>query len=503
MLRANRVLALSGLLFAGVLTAAPAAAQEPAAAAAPACDVEQMAPTPLAKAAIARNKVVSATSPEDAMKGIRDAMKEVFHKDTRENPLGRDFVAAQFLILAVEYGGEVQTNGDLNFPGDKKASIDLLVTADSLLDIVEAAKPDCAGETSQWREYKPYANRIEMAYNALSANQLDSAEMSAKRAMVMSERAPQAFDVIWRIAAAKEDDATQVKYLQLTVDKLASDTANARTRSNLMFNLGSVQAGMAEKGDAAGKAALYAAADKAYLGVIAEYPASQEAPFAVNGVSVAWAMTNDSSSAIKALEIAKPMLDRYGDVALGQLAFIAVRLNRTTDAEMIFKAASESNPYFRDYLYNYAATLFDLKKSQEMIPVVAKLLALDPSNPDNILLNAYAYKGLADAATDEAAKKAFTDSAVVYSTRSDALKTRVTYTNFDRGQRSTTLSGEVENRGTAPRSYTIEFEFLDNTGAVVDKQTATVGPVAANSNAPFRLTLDKGGIAGVRYAPIP
>lgn len=503
MFRANRVLALSGLLFAGMLTAEPVAAQDPAAAALPACDVEQMAPTPLAKAAITRNKVVSATSPEDALKNVRDAMKEVFHKDTRENPLGRDFVAAQFLILAVEFGGEVQTNADLNFPGDKKASIDLLVSADSLLDIVEAAKPGCAEETRQWREYKPYANRIEKAYDALSANQLDSAEMSAKRAMVMSERAPQAFDVLWRIAAAKEDDATQVKYLQLTVDKLASDTASARTRSNLMFNLGSVQAGMAEKTEGAAKAALYAAADKAYLSVIAEYPASQEAPFAVNGVSVAWAMTNDSSSAIEALEIAKPMVGRYGDVALGQLAFIAVRLNRTTDAAMIFKAASEANPYFRDYLYNYAATLFDLKQSQEMIPVVRRLVALDPSNPDNVLLFAYAFKGLADVATDEAMKKAHTDSAVAYSTQSDGMKTRLTYSNFERGQRSTTLSGEIENRGTAPQSYTIEFEFLDNTGAVVDKQTATVGPVEANSNAPFRIAVPKGGIAGVRYAPIP
>ena len=503
MIRVNRVLALSGVIFAGLISAAPAAAQVAAAAAAPACDVEQMAPTPLAKAAITRNKVVNAASPADALKGVRDAMKDVFDKGTRENPLGRDFVAAQFLILAVEFGGEVQMYGDLNFPGDKKASFDLLVAADSLLDIVEAAKPGCLDETAQWREYKPYASRIEMAYNALSANQLDSAEISAKRALIMSDRAPQAFDVMWRVAAARGDETTQVKYLETTVEKLAPDTANANTRSNLMFNLGSIQQAMAEKTDGAAKAALYASADKTYLGVVSEYPASQEAPFAVNGISVSWAMTNDSSSAVKALEIAKPMLGKYSDVALGQLAFIAVRMNRTTDAAMIFKAASESNPYFRDYRYNYAATLFDLKKSEEMLPVVKRLIELDPSNPDNVLLFAYAYKGLADGTTDAAMKKAYTDSAVVYSTKSDAMKTRLTYANFERGLRSTTLSGEIENRGTTPRSYTVEFEFLDATGAVVDKQTAAVGPVEPNSNGAFKVTVAKGGIAGVRYAPIP
>ncbi len=506
MFPANRVLALSGAILAGAIAAAPAAAQQAAAAAAPAgptCDVEQMSPTPLAKAAITRNKVVSAKSAEEALKGIRDAMKDVFDKGTAQNPLGRDFVAAQFLILAVEFGGENQARGDLNFPGDKKASLDLLVAADSLLDIIEAAKPDCVEETTQWREYKPYAKRIEVAYGALQANQLDSAERSANRALIMSDRAPQAYDVLWRIAAAKNDEATQVKYLQMTVDKLASDTANAKTRSNLLFNLGRIQQGMAEKAEGAAKAANYKAADKAYLEVTRLYPESQEAPFAINAISVAWAMTQDSTAAIQALEIVKADPTKYTDVSLGQAGFIAVRLNRTADAATIFKAASESNPYFRDYLYNYAATLFDLKRTAEMIPVVGKLLALDPSNSDNVLLYAYAYKGMADSTNDAALKKAYTDSAVVYSTKSDAMKTKVTFTGFDRARESTTLQGEVENRGTAARTYTIDFDFLDSTGASVEKKSVTVGPVAANAMGTFKVEIAKGGVAGVKYAPIP
>ncbi|MDA1081829.1 MAG: FxLYD domain-containing protein [Gemmatimonadetes bacterium] len=501
MFRANRVLALSGALLAGF--AVPAGAQEAAAAAGPTCDVQQMAPTPLAKAAITRNRVVSAKTPADALKDVRDGLKEVFNKGTAENPLGRDFVAAQFLILAVEFGGETLLNGDLNFPGDKKASIDLLVSADSLLDIIEAAKPDCLEETTQWREYKPYAKRIELAYTALQANQLDSAEYSANRALIMSDRAPQAYDVLWRIAAAKDDAASQVKYLQLTVDKLAGDTATTRTRANLMFNLGRVQQEMAEKASGAEKAALYKGADKAYAQVVMEYPASQEAPFAVNGISVAWAMTEDSSSAVALLGSTEPMLDKFSDMALGQLGFIAIRLNNTPAAARVFKAASEVNPYFRDYLYNYAATLFDLKQTTEMLPVVGRLLALDPSNPDNVLLYAYAYKGMADGATNEALKKAYTDSAVAYSTKSDGMKTKVTFTDFDRAIASTTLSGEIENRGNAARTFTVEFEFVDRTGAVIDTQSVTVGPVEANSMGTFKVVAAKGGVAGVRYAPIP
>ena len=507
MFPANRVLALSGALLYCVLAADPAGAQQAAAvsaaAAAPVCDVEQMSPTPLAKAAIARNKVVSAKSAEDAMKGVREALKEVFDKGTATNPLGRDYVAAQFLILAVEFGGESQLRGDLNFPGDKKASLDLLVTADSLLDIVEAAKPLCMEETTQWREYKPFAKRIELAYGALQANQLDSAQRSVERALIMSDRAPQTYDVLWRIADARNDEPTQVKYLQLTVDKLAPDTANARTRSNLLFNLGRIQQGMAEKAEGARKAELYKAADKAYLEVVAEYPASQESPFAINAMSVAWAVTQDSSAAIKTLETIRPMLAKLGDVALGQAGFIAVRLNRTAEAASIFKAATEQNPYLRDYLYNYAATLFDLRRSAEMLPIVARLLAVDPSNPDNVLLYAYAFKGMADSTNDAAAKKAYTDSAVVYSTKSDGMKTKVLYTSIDRGREATTLQGEVENRGTAARTYTLEFEFVDTAGAVVEKKSVTVGPVAANGMSTFKVEIAKGGVAGVRYAPVP
>lgn len=503
MARAIRFPALMGAL----LTAIPAVAQQPtapAAPAAPACDVETMSPTSLAKAAIARNKVVTAKTPDDGLKGVRDAMKDVFDKESKQNPLGQDYVAAQFLLLAVDFGGEVQARGDLNVPGDKKEKIDLLAMSDSLLNLVETAKPLCKEETTQWREYKPYAHRIELAYTALQANKLDSAEYSANRALIMSRNAPQAYDVLWRVAAARNDKDSQVKYLKMTIDKLVADTANAHPRANLTFNLGRIEEEIAQKAtDPARKAAMFKASAESYLQVIKEYPASEEAPFAINGISVAWALSNDSTDAIKVLELVKPNLEKLNDMALNQAAAIAVRMNKTADAAAIFKAATQVNPYSRDYLYNYAATLFDLRKSADMIPIVQRLLALDPSNSDNVLLYAYAYKGLADSTKDAASKKAFTDSAVYYSTKSDGMKTKLSYTSVDRGAKTTTIKGEIENRALAARTYNVEFEFLDRTGAVVDKKAVTVGPLAPNATGQFTVDSDKGGVAGVRYAPIP
>ncbi|MCC7195162.1 MAG: hypothetical protein IT356_06360 [Gemmatimonadaceae bacterium] len=494
----SRLLSFTGAL----LVALPVAAQQPAAAP-PACDVDQMSPGSLAIAAIARNKAVQAKSPDEGMKTVRDAMKNIFDKQSNENPIGRDYSAAQFMILAIEFGGEVQPRGNLNLPGDKKAPIDLVVAADSLFKIVETAKPGCKEDAEQWRQYKPYASRIKAGYEALAANQLDSAQHSAERAMILSREAPQAFDLLWRLAAARGDDATQLKYLRLTVDKLASDTANARTRANLLFNLGRIQQDLAEKAPAGQKAALLKGATDAYLEVISQYPGGEEAPYAVNGISVAWALTQDSTGALAAIKAALPQLSHMSDQTASQMAILATRLNHSAEAAQFFKDAVDANPYWRDYLYNYAATLFDLKKPQEMLGVVGKLLDLDPSNPDNVLLNAYAYKGLADAATDAAIKKAYTDSAVAYTGKSDAMKTKVSFGSFDRGRAKTQLKGEIENRDKAARSYTLDLQFLDKSGAVIETKSVTVGPVAPNATGAFDVEVAKGGVMGVKYAPIP
>jgi tetratricopeptide (TPR) repeat protein len=501
----SRILFSLAGAFAVTAAVAPLPGQGAAAtaAAAPSCDIEQMSPSELAKATISRSRVVGAKTPDEGIKGVRDAMKNLHDKSTAQNALGRDYLLAQFMLLAVEFGGEKQTRGNLNMPGDKNAQVDLIVAADSLLTAVETAKPTCKEEIGQWREYKPYANRVQAAYGALAAKNLDSAEASAKRALILSKNAPQPYDVLWRLYAEKKDNANQVTYLKLAVEKLGGDTANAKIRSNLMFNLGRIQQEFAEKAQGAEKAAHWKGAAEAYLQVLKEHPSSQEAPFAVNGVSNHWALTQDSSVALATLVAAKPIIPNMSDMALAQTGMLAVRLQHAAEAAEFFKAATTVNPYQREYLYNYAAVLFDLKKSEEMLPVVGNLLKIDPSNPDNVLLYAYAYKGLADGTTDAAKKKAWTDSTVAYSTKSDAMKHKLSITSLDRGPDATSVEIEVENRGTAAKSFTVDLEFLDKTGAVVDKASVNIANVAPNGTGKGTAEIKKGGVAGVRYAPLP
>jgi hypothetical protein len=75
-------------------------------------------------------------------------------------------------------------------------------------------------------------------------------------------------------------------------------------------------------------------------------------------------------------------------------------------------------------------------------------------------------------------------------------------TEFTRRPDQTMIGGTIENRGTTPKTYTVNVEFLDKTGTVVSTETATVGPVAPKKSSAFKITSAKGGVYGYRYKPI-
>ena len=65
---------------------------------------------------------------------------------------------------------------DIGYTMDPDATIDLLATADSLLDGVEAQMPACKAETENWRR-GPYSTLVNDAVNLYNAQQIDSAEI--------------------------------------------------------------------------------------------------------------------------------------------------------------------------------------------------------------------------------------------------------------------------------------------------------------------------------------
>ena len=497
------LLTLGALLVAPVV---PVVAQQPAAAAAAApanaCPVDLMQPGPLGIASLQRQRVMNAKTAEDAGKGIKDALKQVFDDKTKSNPLGRDLLAGQFLVLGMEFI-ETSTRGNLGLPGDKNAAVDIPVFVDSLFTGVEKAQPTCVTETEQWRQYKWYQAKIQAAYKAINAGQLDSAEKLAKRALVMSRAGAQGYDVLWRVAKGRGDEAGQLTNLRIAADKLSGDTLNSNVRSNLLFNLGRIQQEWAEKKQGEAKARQYHESGETFLQEMKEFPSADETQYAVQMLGMAFTMSKDTTQVVSALSMMKANSAKYSDFALAQAAVLATRLSRTADAVALFEAAQKFNPWQRDYLYNYAAMLYESKRSEEMQPVLRKLIALDPSNPDNILLFAYSFKGLSDNEKDAAKKKALIDSVAYYGKIADEMPHKVSYTEFDRLAEKTSLKGQIENKSTKDRSFVIEFDFLDKTGASVGKATANVGPVKPNGLGDFAVEIPKGGVSGVRYMALP
>jgi hypothetical protein len=168
------------------------------------------------------------------------------------------------------------------------------------------------------------------------------------------------------------------------------------------------------------------------------------------------------------------------------------------------------------------------------IATTDKLVALDPSNPDNLKLYVFAYGSLrkaylsradsigkavnalprtqANAAkrtqlTNEAIKldslqRAAVAKQVDWNNKADSMQVQVLFAEFTPGADKATVGGEIRNRSTSEKSYTLNIEFLDESGAVVGTGSATVDKVAPKSSGRFSITATAPNIAAFRYKPI-
>jgi len=203
-----------------------------------------------------------------------------------------------------------------------------------------------------------------------------------------------------------------------------------------------------------------------------------------------------SVSSVYAPLLANP--SKYGEQSLIHAGVVATRNGHQKDAIKFFEAALAQNPYSRDALNNLAATYIQNNESTKAFPMIDKLIALDPSNPDNPLLYAFAYQGLYKGTKDKKLQKTYTDSLVYFNNKSENATVKLGVNEFTRRPTETFLVGSIENRDKTPKTYGLTVEFLDKTGSVVDTQTVSVGPVAPKASGVFRVKSDKGGVYGYR-----
>lgn len=446
---------------------------------------------------------------QDASKDLKQAIAALTApgKDNSDAQ-GRAYYLGQAYVLMLQQPGvaPVGPRSSYGITTNPSGTIDLYAAADSAFTVVETAQPGCRTELAGWRQQKPWLDAMNSAINSVNAQKFDSAEVFAKRALTMDRRAPYAYTVLASVATNKKDYTTAESMLQKAIDAAGTDTLYADARQNSLYDLANTYT---VEYDAASGAAKAAAGRKAVQAWEAVVPVAGIHDVRVaHGIATAGDILQALKDTASMPKLYAPVLanpSNYGEQTLLNAGVIATQAKHPADAAKLFAAVLEKNPNQRDALKNLAVSYVTSNEPQKVIPLVDKLVVVDPNNADNWLLYAYSYSGLLKGTKDARMTKAYTDSLVKYNTKSEKMTPNVTIKEFsyNGADKNATLGGTLENRGTTAKSYTIQVDFLDKSGAVVGSQSATVGPVAPKSSAPFKVTLTgNGSVAAYRYKPI-
>jgi tetratricopeptide (TPR) repeat protein len=487
---------IAAALSIGVCAASPLAAQD-----AGTCDPTANTKGDVAKAQFSITRAISAqdkVNPKDLQEVLRlvDA--------GNDNPTARNYLRGEAYIIYLMQPNtpSIVPRSALGLTTNPTGTIDLFAAADSSFSVVEKAAPECVPIITQWRQQKPWLNTLNAAITALNAGQLDSAETLAKRSLLLDRRAPYAYSVLGSVAQSRKNMAAASDYWKQALAAAGTDTSYADVRTKTMYEIASAASARADAASGAAQRAAAREAIKPWQDYIAVANNDLLLADAIDNVSHMYQEAGDSASipTVYAPLVANP--SKYGELALVHAGVVATRRGHQADAAKLFDAALAQNPYSRDAINNLAATYIQTNEFSKAFPLIDKLIVLDPSNPDNPLLYAFAYQGMYKATKDKKLQKTYTDSLVYFNNKSENATVKVGVNEFTRRPDQTGLAGTIENRGTTPKTYTLSVDFLDKTGNVIDTQTTTVGPVAPKASAAFRISSTKGGAYGYRYKPL-
>jgi tetratricopeptide (TPR) repeat protein len=264
--------------------------------------------------------------------------------------------------------------------------------------------------------------------------------------------------------------------------------------------MGNMATDAADTASGEAKAEFANAATAAFRQIVSEFPSTPQANQARSGLSRARLIAGDTAGFRAAYQDQLTNPTKYSYQELLAAAVAASRANQTPDAAALFEGALQQNPFNRDGLFNTALMYNNLGQHQKALPILARLLAIDPSNVETLQLHAIVYNAIAKGTKEPAAKRAATESAVKYYQEGEALPANVVFTEWTNGDEKSTLAGTIQNRGKTAKSFTMNVDFLDKAGAVVTSRTVTVADVAPNATGSFSVTIEAPNVLAYRYS---
>jgi Tfp pilus assembly protein PilF len=416
--------------------------------------------------------------------------------------------------------------------------IDLVAAIDTAFKVVEAAAPECISETSRWRGQRAWVGLVNKAIERLAAEDLDAAEESANNAIRLNPFGPYGYVIMASVKAKRNQGSEAFKLYRQSVELAGKDTIYDDIRRQSLIYLGNLAADSAEvAADAVARKPYVDEAKAAFEQVLADPNAEELGSNARSGMCRVAIVSGDTAALRENYKgpLANPANFEYPD--LMNAGVCMARAEMTPEATALFTAAYEKNPYHRDALSNLAIMHLRMEDHVAAAPLAARLVQVEPNNPDNIQLAVLAYAGIAKKSRDTrlaakaapakttkgkaAAKaapagprmtqaqldslfeheKAYTDSAVAMNDRKEKLEVKVTLSDFNANDEKATMSGGITNSGSADKNITIKVDFLDKAGNVVVSKEQAVGAVGAGKTGRFSITHTPGtGIAAFRYA---
>jgi tetratricopeptide (TPR) repeat protein len=470
------------------------------------CSVDLYKPNQLAQAQILIQQAAGSPEGEAGAKALKDAGRLLQNERVfSTNPLGLAFTRAQIYILWMhqENPKDRMTAFEMGLGRDRTVQIDLVGAADSLLTLVEAQGTACESETDRWRQSKPWSTRIGHAYRNLEANNIDSADYWAKEAFRLDRRSPFVYNAFAQIAMRRNDGATMRAQLEKAIERADLDTALVETARQLRTQYAaSLQEAAMTESDAATKKEMLLTAGRTFLTVGQADPSGVDGPAYISAALDIAMMAQDTEFLS---EILTPMLEDpvpYPDLALLLGAETSRMLSKKEDAITLYKAALEKNPNIRDANYFLAFLYIEANNAAAAAPLLQKLVEVDPSNPDNLMMRTMAMRQVAEAERDVTKRRDLIRELTALEAQEAAMQHRLQITRFERRPEGAVFRADIENRSRAAKTYTLEVHFLDLEGNVVETQSATSESAAAGASVSVEVTATKPGIVAYRYTPL-
>jgi tetratricopeptide (TPR) repeat protein len=423
--------------------------------------------------------------------------------DKISNQLGRYYLRgklyAVWLKIDTKGWSPIVQRKRLKFEKNPEGMHDMYMAIDTAFTKVEELNAACADST---RNYRMGVSAIvyNQANEALNAKKYDTAIVLARRALVVNPKGAAPWNVIAAAMQGRGDTTGYKDALRHVSESTETDAAMVKVRQNAFYNLGVLTLQQAQKRSPDEQKALATEAEKdlrAFLKIKPNDAAGQAA------LSQALMLKGDTVESRKMNDAMMANPAQYNAATLFVAAGSMYGAGQYENAVRLYVEGLKKNPNLRDALFSLTSTYITMGKFDDAVPIVARLLAVDPSNVKTYTQAAVVWRGVVKSSSNAKLTEIATDSAILYSDLRLHSPVSVEMSpEFDTSTDSASLDGVVQNMATEAKSYQVTFEFLNAAGGVVTSTVANVADVPAKTGKPFSLNVAGKGIVAWRYKAV-